>query len=195
MTTRTDSSLPHILIDEDWEPPPRPNRFRAVIATTAVVVVGGALFVSISSGAWEQNWARTAQATQPYTAARSHSLWYPDSAAIWVDRPAPSSRRAVHSPRVPPSKRTNTRPTPRAPAREAPASVPGYLAVNATPWAQLSVDGRVIGNTPQLRVRVTPGRHQLVLAREGFQAETTWVTVEPGATVKITGIALKQVAP
>jgi len=189
MTTPVDPQLPRVLVD-DWEPPPHPNRLRAVITTTAVLVVAGALFVSISSGVWEQNWAGTAQATQPFAASRSHSLWYPDSEAISVDPPAPSSRPALQPSRVALSTRRSA-----APPMRPTASVPGYLAINATPWAELSVDGRVIGNTPQLSVRVTPGRHQLVLAREGFQAETTWVTVEPGATVKITGIALKQVAP
>ena len=183
MTTQIDPQLPRILFDDDWEPPPRPNRLPpALITTTAVLVVAGALFVSISSGVWaERGWTGTAQATQPYSASRGRSLWYPDSEAITVNPPAPPSRPAVQPPKVPPA-----RPT---------ASVPGYLAVNATPWAELSVDGRVVGNTPQLQVRVSPGRHQLVFARDGFQAETTWVSVESGATVKITGIALKRIAP
>jgi hypothetical protein len=50
-----------------------------------------------------------------------------------------------------------------------------------------------VGNTPQLSVRVTPGRHELLLTRDGFESQRTWVTVAPGATVKVTGIALKRV--
>lgn len=190
MTTQIDPQLPRILIDDDWQPPPGPNRLARVITTTAVLVVGGALFVSISSGVWEQGWTGTAQATQPYSVSRSRSLWYPDSQTISVNPPALPAPSAVQPSKVALSTRTRAAPTVRPTA-----SVPGYLAVNATPWAELSVDGRVVGNTPQLQVRVTPGRHQLVLAREGFQAETTWVSVESGATVKITGIALKRIAP
>jgi hypothetical protein len=73
--------------------------------------------------------------------------------------------------------------------------LPGQLSVNSTPWSVLSLDGHVVGNTPQLGIRVTAGRHRLVFARDGFAAETTWVTVAPGATVKITGLVLKRVAP
>jgi hypothetical protein len=57
------------------------------------------------------------------------------------------------------------------------------------------VDGHVVGNTPQLRIRVTAGRHRLVLARDGFATHRTWVTVAPGATVRITDIALQRIAP
>jgi hypothetical protein len=59
----------------------------------------------------------------------------------------------------------------------------------------LSVDGRVVGNTPQLSIRVTAGRHELVFAREGFETQRSWVTVGPSMTVRITNVALKRITP
>ena len=74
-------------------------------------------------------------------------------------------------------------------------TLPGYLSINSTPWSALSVDGRVIGNTPQLNIRVPPGRHELVLTRKGFETRRTSVTVGSGNTVRITNIVLTRVAP
>ena len=56
--------------------------------------------------------------------------------------------------------------------------------------AEVSVDGRVVGNTPQIKIRVTPGRHHLLLAREGFQTHSAWVVVPAGGNVRLTDITL-----
>ncbi len=80
------------------------------------------------------------------------------------------------------------------PARRRPALAAGYLSINSTPWAKLWVDGHVVGNTPQVRIRVTSGRHLLVLARNGFQTHSAWVTVPAGGTVRLTDITLAAVA-
>lgn len=45
-------------------------------------------------------------------------------------------------------------------ATEAPAS----LNVNAVPWAEVRLDGRLLGNTPRRQLSVTPGNHTLVLS-------------------------------
>jgi PEGA domain-containing protein len=202
MTTQVDPRLPRI-VDDVWEPPPRtgPNWLPIVIAA-AVLVIAGVSFVTVRAGVFERD---------PGSAEESRSLWYPDStervgwrsqlaarspdAAPEADvrsvRPAPPPARRPARPPVRPSVRATPPPPPAPP----PPSLPGYLAVNSTPWAELSVDGRVVGNTPQLRVNVAAGRHQLVFTRDGFAAESTWVTVAPGTTVKVTGIALTRVAP
>ncbi|HEV8640249.1 MAG TPA: PEGA domain-containing protein [Methylomirabilota bacterium] len=88
------------------------------------------------------------------------------------------------------------RPTPRPRSRAAPAAnrPPGYLSINSSPWAELSVDGHVVGNTPQVRIRVTPGRHRLLLVRKGFQTHSAWVTVAAGGTLRLTDITLESVA-
>jgi hypothetical protein len=39
----------------------------------------------------------------------------------------------------------------------------GYLTVNSIPWANVYVDGRLVGTTPIRSLRLTPGRHQVML--------------------------------
>jgi hypothetical protein len=70
---------------------------------------------------------------------------------------------------------------------------PGYLSINSSPWAELSLDGHVVGNTPQVKIRVTPGRHHVQLARDGFQTHSAWVNVPAGGTMRLTGITLAAV--
>jgi len=77
--------------------------------------------------------------------------------------------------------------------RSEPVTAPGYLSINSSPWARVLVDGRAVGTTPQVRIRVTAGRHLLVLAREGFQTHSAWVTVPAGGTVRLTDITLSKI--
>jgi len=75
-------------------------------------------------------------------------------------------------------------------AEQRPRRLVGYLSINSSPWAELSVDGHAVGSTPQVRIRVTPGRHHLLLVREGFQTHSAWVNVLAGGTVRLTDITL-----
>ncbi|HJL18819.1 MAG TPA: PEGA domain-containing protein [Sandaracinaceae bacterium LLY-WYZ-13_1] len=60
-------------------------------------------------------------------------------------------------------------------AREA-AAGQATLTVNATPWAEVELDGRSLGSTPQRRVSVSPGSHTLELSCPplGRRARTTF---------------------
>jgi PEGA domain len=187
------SPRPPRILDDVWEPalPARRNRLPFVIAA-AVLVIASATIVMVRAGVFEQD-------ASPVQASRA--LWYPDP-IDGVGWPSPRAPAPVASPARDPVRPAPPPTAPTAPAKPRPARpvvrampLPGVLAVNSTPWAELSVNGRVVGNTPQLGLRVAAGRHRLVLARDGFAAETTWVTVAPGATVKITGIALRRITP
>lgn len=184
MITPADPRLPRVL-DDVWEPPPRsPRRLVAIISATGVLVAG-ALIVTINGGGQPGDPMESAWTPQRASASQ-RALWYPDSIETrWPSSPLapPRPAAAQHSP--PP----RSPPPPRAP------SAPGYLSVNSRPWAQVAVDGRIVGNTPQLGIRLMPGRHHIGLARNGFAAYGTWVNVDPGATVKITGVVLKRIAP
>ena len=194
MTTQVDPQLPRI-VDDVWEPPPRtgPNWRPAVIAA-AMLVIAGVTFVTVRAGVFERDSG---------SAEASRVLWYPDSTEgtgwrSYARSPVAAPEAPTRSVRPGPTASTArrpARPSVRATAPLPPPPAPGYIAVNSTPWAELSVDGRVVGNTPQVRVDVSAGRHRLVFARDGFAAETTWVTVPSGATVKVTGIALTRVTP
>lgn len=93
-------------------------------------------------------------------------------------------------------------PPPPAPAPSAPVRAPtpplarqGFLTVNATPWAELSVDGRLVGTTPIAELPVPAGRHTLRFVHEGFEPEVRVVIVSPGQTLRVTGITLRPVGP
>ena len=180
MTTRVSPRQP-VILDDDWQPPPRPSRVRFFLTATAIGLgIASVGFVSIRAA------IQPPQIDQPVQApSRRYDLGYPDPGESRWSPLKPSGVPAKSEPPAAPKS------TPRPPT----ASLPGRLAVSSTPWAELSVDGRVVGNTPQVGIRVTPGRHLLMLARDGFQNHTISVIVRPGATLKITGIALKRIAP
>ncbi|HBQ12711.1 MAG TPA: hypothetical protein DEF51_16725, partial [Myxococcales bacterium] len=60
---------------------------------------------------------------------------------------------------------------------------PGTLRVNTTPWSEVYVDGRRIGNTPQMNIRLPAGRHTITLVNPDFNIrERVTVTIAPGGT-------------
>jgi hypothetical protein len=163
---------PPRILDDEWEPPPRERRRPALVAAcigTALVVACVAFFKT------------SARMSQP----DDERIWgpiatpYEERVSIATVTTAVASDSVRHA--------ETARPAPR------PRQLSGYLSVNSRPWAELSVDGQVVGNTPQVRVRVIPGRHHLLLARPGFQAHSTWVEVAPGATVRLTNITLAEI--
>jgi hypothetical protein len=192
-----------LLEEDDWEPPPRTFRVRPLASAIALLVVAVA-FVSIRA-MWTGEKARAAQDLEAQRPVESP--WSPIPSAplhtdsSWLPAPATSNARAG-SPRVrAPSPSLSTSPAkpppspPKGRGDQAVTTLPGYLSINSTPWAELSVDGRVIGNTPQLNIRVTAGAHEVALRRNGFETRRTSVTVGSGSTVRITNIVLTRVAP
>lgn len=178
-----DHPLPRVVWDDEWQAPPQPSRGRISVAgafvVTGLIATGIAL---VTSRPWEPE--RKVAWVAPATHASAIS---PDSqpGAVLVPRPM-MSREDVWEP-------DEAIESPRPPRRGA-VSLAGFLSINSTPWAELSVDGRVVGTTPQIRIRVKPGRHHLVLVRDGFQTHSAWVDVAAGATVRVTDIALKEIA-
>jgi serine/threonine-protein kinase len=182
--------------DDEWKAPPDPTKPRLTVKGVMIAIsllVAGVALLSRGLAEPERQGAWTPATTRPVAAQlaprsdtvlhaqpilRREARWEPDEAEVteWSQPP----RRPV-APVAPP----------RARAAPPPAARVGFLSVNSTPWAELSVDGRVVGSTPQIRIRVTPGRHRLLLVRDGFQPHSTWVDVAAGATVRVTDIALK----
>ena len=59
----------------------------------------------------------------------------------------------------------------------------GTLRVNSRPWSQVFVDGRLIGNTPQMNIQLSPGSHQVTFVNPEFNIrETRSVNIQPGET-------------
>jgi serine/threonine protein kinase len=53
----------------------------------------------------------------------------------------------------------------------------GTLRINTRPWSQVFVDGRLIGNTPQMNIPLPAGRHTVTLVNSDFNIRHT-ITVE-----------------
>lgn len=206
MTRRSiDPPPPRVVYDEDWEPPPRST---SVFFTASVLVPTCVALLTIGAAVWVWGGGGGSQGSrgghprfpedgQGQSAPRAESPWLIPSLPRLVDAeattwgtpaPAPTPSSAPVARRHAPTARP-------APAPTARVVTPAYLSVNSTPWAELSVDGHVVGNTPQLRITVASGRHELSFARDGFATQRTWITVEPGATLRITDVTLQRVTP
>jgi hypothetical protein len=58
------------------------------------------------------------------------------------------------------------------------------LRVQTRPWSQVFVDGKLVGNTPQMAIAVTSGSHTLLLVNDEFGLrKTVKVNVAPGEVV------------
>jgi hypothetical protein len=71
----------------------------------------------------------------------------------------------------------------------APAAGPsGSLAVDSLPpGARVFLDGRLVGTTPVVVDRITPGSHVVRLERTGYRRWSTSVDIVAGARSKLTG--------
>src|SRR5262249_59307009 len=68
-------------------------------------------------------------------------------------------------------------------SRSDPAEAFGFLTIDTTPWSVVSADGKVLGQTPLVGVKLPAGVHVLSLKNPDVGHETTYtVTIEPGKT-------------
>jgi hypothetical protein len=58
------------------------------------------------------------------------------------------------------------RAAPAAATPTTPTSGIGILRLNSRPWSQVFVDGKLIGNTPQMGLRLSAGSHEIALANQ-----------------------------
>lgn len=91
----------------------------------------------------------------------------PAPAPVAAATPAPRRKRARSggSSMSPMPAAAAMAPAASAPAPDMPAAGGGTggLRVNSRPWSQVYVDGRLIGNTPQMNIPLPAGKHQLDL--------------------------------
>lgn len=171
-------STAQVVVVPPAQPVPR-RRGWAVLALLAVVAAaaGGAYFAlrpaAPSDPQWADGPAQAPMITSPATV--------PEPVASVPDPPG-----AVAPRREPARPAVETAPPP-APT--------GTLFVNATPWGSVYVDGRLVGNTPQTRLRLEAGTHMLRVVRDGFIPWEREVRVRSGDTVRITDIVLEPIRP
>jgi hypothetical protein len=96
-------------------------------------------------------------------------------------RPAPA-RPAPRPPRPTPASRrvAATRPVPSAPA-PAPSGGECIASIGAKPWARVSVDGREVGITPIVELKLPCGTHKVVLQNADLDVKKTeTITLKAG---------------
>jgi serine/threonine-protein kinase len=177
----TGARRPLLLFDPEEPPPPRRRFYRLGVALALTASVG-VLWVAAQSG-------QVPRVPSSYGAPPVRTP-APVTAAV---SPAPNPPPA--QPRPQPSVPVTPQAQPRRVVPVARPPEPGFLSVSARPWALLSIDGRLIGNTPKVKVRLPPGVHQLRLQRVGFKTYEAAVAVKPGETVSITNITLTATSP
>ena len=62
----------------------------------------------------------------------------------------------------------------------------GNLSINATPWAEVTVDGRALGETPIANVTLRAGSHELVFRNPQHGELKQTVIVKAGETGRVT---------
>jgi hypothetical protein len=67
----------------------------------------------------------------------------------------------------------------------------GSLSVNAVPWAEVVLDGKVIGETPIANFAVLPGSHEIVLRNPKFPEHRQTIVVTLTAPLRM-GVDLRQ---
>ena len=113
--------------------------------------------------------------------------------AVVVERPEPSAVSAVRPPApVRLAKAQSSAPLPSsapsasvAPSAAKPEATPsfGLLTIDTSPWSQVSVGGRALGQTPLIGVKLPAGSYVLSLKNPELGIETSYpVTIENGKT-------------
>ena len=106
--------------------------------------------------------------------------------------PSPAQeRRSPARPRIRQTARANHEPK-AAPVAPAPApapgaapavaaDTPGTLRLNSRPWSRVYIDGRLVGNTPQTSLQLSPGWHTVTLVNPEFGLQKViTLRIKPG---------------
>lgn len=92
---------------------------------------------------------------------------------------------ASQPPSAPPAApTTDTQKTDTA-AESGPPAQPANVTVKSTPpGADISVDGKFMGNTPST-IQLAPGEHQVLIEKEGLRPWQRTMTVSPGGSITL----------
>jgi eukaryotic-like serine/threonine-protein kinase len=146
-----------------------------------------------------------APAREVKVAAASHSEPRASAADDASDRQAShAAHKSVHEQQPPQQQHAFNAPPPQAAAPYAPARMPqpmpaassapsaaaaapgraGILRINSRPWAQIIVDGRLMGNTPQPNIQLSPGTHKVQLVNQPMGLSKSFtISVKAGEVV------------
>ena len=213
------------LLIHDWEPPvgpAAPKRSPVRFVLPAIVLI--AMAVAIPPLVTKFKAARAPQpmvSSPSVLPAPTASLGEAPPSAMraggdLATEPPPATTPAARRPSAPssiPRSSTSSAPRPQqqaptstapAPAAAAPATAApagaatgamARLTINASPWGQVFIDDKLVGNTPRANLEVTAGEHTIRVSRDGFSTFTRTVRLQAGETLRITDIVLTPIAP
>jgi hypothetical protein len=128
------------------------------LAAAAALALGVAAVVALGFGLL----VPTRPAVSPPAApAPDVAAASPQPPAADLPRTPPAAARPTPVDAVAAVAAASPRAAPAAPPQAA-AQAPLFVNVNATPWAEIELDGRPVGETPIARLSVPPGRHRVV---------------------------------
>ncbi|MBA2306282.1 MAG: PEGA domain-containing protein [Acidobacteria bacterium] len=67
------------------------------------------------------------------------------------------------------------------------APPPGWVTIDAAPWAEVSIDGQAVGRTPLGPLPLTPGEHDVTFRSPAGVTDRQRVTVRSEATIRVIG--------
>ncbi len=68
------------------------------------------------------------------------------------------------------------------------APPPGWVTVDASPWADVSIDGQAVGRTPLGPLPLAPGEHQVAFRHPAGGSDRQRVTVKSEAKMRVIGV-------
>ncbi len=160
----------------------------------AVVLGGGALLALAAALAYlvAADGGRSQAPGAPEARAPLADLARRDAAPAH-DRPRPEAPGDRATPRPPDSAlsvEAAAPPSARTPPRPRRPAAPGHLSLNASPWARVLLDGRMIGTTPLFQREVPSGWHELRLVGANGRTLTRRVRVRPGEHLRLGKLTL-----
>jgi len=105
--------------------------------------------------------------------------------------PTPPVATAVPAPTLPtptvppPTEPSPANETPVVPLATSPVPEGGFLLVTVEPWADVSVDGEAIGQTPLGKIRLGVGSHDVILTHPDYLPFRRRVSIKPSETFRL----------
>jgi eukaryotic-like serine/threonine-protein kinase len=108
------------------------------------------------------------------------------TASVTEPVPTPARRRAARmttSPSIQPAATSESSNSVKSVATDADTTL-GFLTIDTTPWSNVSIRGKMLGQTPIVKARLPAGTHTLTLRNPDLGLETQYsVTIEPNTTI------------
>jgi serine/threonine-protein kinase len=142
------------------EAPPAPAPSPASVAPIVEDVPAAAPKVEPTPARKERSSRSSSSSDSPRATRRSRSSSSDTSSS---SAPAEPRERPSRKHEVAASAEPAVEPAPSRSSKPAAASGIGLLRLNSRPWSQVFVDGKPMGNTPQMGMRLPAGSHQIEL--------------------------------